>query len=41
MENPQFDWIYQERWGFSWAILVSGRVFYAFLLAERIIPIEL
>ena len=21
-----FDGIYQERWGFSWAMLVSGRV---------------
>ena len=27
LENPRhFDGIYQERWGFSWAMLVSGRV---------------
>ena len=27
MENPPFHGVYQERWGFSWAMLVSGRVF--------------
>ena len=26
MENLHFDGIYQERWRFSWAMLVSGRV---------------
>ena len=26
MKFHQFDGIYQERWGFSWAMLVSGRV---------------
>ena len=25
MENHHFDGIYQERWGFSWAMLVSRR----------------
>ena len=26
-ENPPFWWYLQERWGFSWAMWVSGRVF--------------
>ncbi len=26
MKIHHFDGIYQERWGFSWAMLVSGRV---------------
>ncbi len=26
MENPHVDGIYKETWGFSWAMLVSGRV---------------
>ena len=30
LENPpNFDGIYQERWGFSWAMLVSGSVIQA------------
>ena len=28
MKIHHFNGIYQERWGFSWAMLVSGRVFH-------------
>ena len=31
LENPSnFDGIYKETWGFSWAMLVSGRVFFCY-----------